>query len=135
MHTFRGVFGASLVLLTASATPARGVELRVSRKALERTLKAQLFNGRNGRDYLKGSFQSPCSIYAEDPRLTFVQDRIVVEVKTHARVGTATHGACLGVSLAPTSEVSLAQTARARRLGFGMRGWSGSASSGSSTSF
>ena len=33
---------------------SRGVELTVSRDALERTLKQQLFNGPDGRYYLKG---------------------------------------------------------------------------------
>jgi len=94
------------------------VELKVSREALERTLREQLFNGPNGRYYLKGTAQTPCSIYAEDPKLTFMQDRILVRVRTHARVGRAVGGACIGLALAPTSEVSLAPAGEGETLGF-----------------
>jgi hypothetical protein len=105
-------------LLLFSSLPSSAVELKVSREALQRTLKDQLFNGPNGRYYLKGSAQTPCHIYAEDPQLTFTQDRILVRVKTHARVGTAVHGACIGISLAPTSEVSVAPDGEGETLGF-----------------
>src|SRR5215469_6124168 len=93
---------AGVALLAWSAFPSHAVELKVSREALQRTLKDQLFSGPNGRYYLKGSEQSPCSIYAEDPQLSFVQDRILVRVKTHARVGKAVHGTCIGLVLAPS---------------------------------
>lgn len=105
-------------LLAFCAIPARSVELKVSREALQRTLKEQLFNGPEGRYYLKGSTATPCSIYAEDPQLTFLSDRIVVRVKTHARVGRAVGGMCVGVSLAPTSEVSMAPDGEGETLGF-----------------
>ena len=100
--------------------PARSgaVEMRVSRDAIERTLKQQLFGGPNGRYYLKGSPQSPCFTYAEDPQLTFVQDRIVVRVKTHARLGRAVGGACLGLPLSVPAEVSLAPDAEGETIGF-----------------
>ena len=58
MNQFKGVLAAGL-LLAAGAIPAFGVELRVSRDALERTLKAQLFNGPSGRYYLKGTPRAP----------------------------------------------------------------------------
>lgn len=118
MNPCKGAVCAGLVLLACGAVPSPAVELKVSREALERTLKDQLFNGPNGRYYLKGSPQTPCSIYAEDPRLAFVQDRILVRVKTHAWIGTAVHGACIGVSLAPTSEVSVAPDGEGGTLGF-----------------
>jgi hypothetical protein len=117
MNQVKGVLMASL-LLAAGASPALGIELKVSRDALERTLRAQLFSGPDGRYYLKGSPQTPCSIYAEDPRVSFTQDRILVEVRTHARVGTAVRGTCIGVSLAPTSEVSVAPDGEGETLGF-----------------
>jgi hypothetical protein len=117
MNQLKGVLAAGL-LLAATAIPACGVELKVSRDALERTLKTQLFNGPSGRYYLKGTPQTACSIYAEDPRVTFTQDRILVKVRTHARVGTAVRGACLGVSLAPISEVSVAPDGEGETLGF-----------------
>jgi len=115
-----GAAGA-LLALAAGAT-ASAVELKVSREALERTLKQQLFSGAGGRYYLKGSAQSPCSIYAEDPRLTFAkdrnEDRIVVRVKTHARLGQRVGGVCLGIALAPTAEVSLAPDGEGETIGF-----------------
>ncbi len=117
MNQVKSVLAVAL-LFAAGAGRAYGVELKVSRDALERTLKVQLFNGPSGRYYLKGSLQTPCSIYAEDPRVTFVQDRILVRVKTHARIGTSLHGTCLGVSLAPTSEVSVAPAGEGETLGF-----------------
>jgi len=117
MNQVKGVLMASF-LLAAGASPVLGVELKVSRDALERTLRAQLFSGPEGRYYLKGSPQTACSIYAEDPRLSFTQDRILVQVRTHARVGTAVRGTCIGVSLAPTSEVSVAPDGEGETLGF-----------------
>lgn len=109
---------AGAILCALSAIPARAVELRVSRDALQRTLRQQLFSGPGGRYYLKGSAQSACPVYAEDPQLAFVQDRIVVRMKTHARLGKAVHGACLGITLSPTSEVSLTPEGEGETLGF-----------------
>ena len=98
--------------------PAGAVELRVSRQALQRTLEQQLFNGPGGRYYLKGSPQSGCFVYAEEPALRFADDRIVVRMKTHAKVGTSVRGACVGISLAPISEVSVAPDGDGETLGF-----------------
>lgn len=76
-------------LLAASALAQAGaVELKVSRDALDRTLKQQLFSGPGGRYYLKGNAKSACYVYAEDPQLHFVDDRIVVQLKTHSRLGS-----------------------------------------------
>lgn len=118
MNSARMLYWAGLALLAFSTVPLRAVELKVSREALQRTLKNQLFSGPDGRYYLKGSPQTPCSIYAEDPQLSFVQDRILVRVKTHAHVGTAVCGACIGLTLAPTSEVSVAPDGEGETLGF-----------------
>lgn len=105
-------------LALVSPAPSSAVEMRVSRDAIERTLKQQLFSGPNGRYYLKGSPQSPCFTYAEEPKLTFIQDRIVVRVKTHSRLGKAVGGACLGLSLSVPAEVSLAPDAEGETIGF-----------------
>jgi hypothetical protein len=94
------------------------VELTVSRQALERTLQQQLFSGPGGRYYLKGNAHSACFISTEDPHLSFEQDRIVVRVKTVARLGTPVGGACLGVSLTLPAEVSLAPDAEGETIGF-----------------
>lgn len=100
------------------ATRAQGVELKMSRTALERTLKEQLFNNPEGRYYLKGNATSTCAVYAADPELTFAGDRVAVKVKIHAKLGTAFAGRCLGVSLAPSAEVSLVPEAEGETIGF-----------------
>jgi hypothetical protein len=105
------------LLLLATST-CRAVELKVSREALERTLKLQLFNTPDGRYYLKGNAKTACSIYSEDPKLRFVDDRIVVRVKTHARMGKAVGGACLGIALSLSAEVSLAPAGEGETIGF-----------------
>jgi hypothetical protein len=107
---------ASLALV--SPAPSGAVEMRISRDALERTLKDQLFSGPNGRYYLRGSLQSPCFTFVEDPKLSFIQDRIVVRVKVHARLGRAVGGACLGLPLSVPAEVSLAPDAQGDIIGF-----------------
>jgi hypothetical protein len=98
--------------------PSYGVELKISRGALERTLKQQLFSGPDGRYYLKGSATTACYVYAENPHVEFAGDRIVVRLKTHAKLGTSLRGACVGFSLSPTSEVSVAPDGEGETLGF-----------------
>jgi hypothetical protein len=110
--------GCALSLLAGALAQCNAVELKVSRDAIERTLKQKLFNGPNGRYYLKGSATSACSVYAEDPKLRFVQDRIVVQVKTHARLGKSVGGTCLGISLTLPAEVSLAPDGEGETIGF-----------------
>ncbi|WP_109484968.1 hypothetical protein [Occallatibacter savannae] len=108
----------SFALLAAGASPAPAAELRIGRDALERTLKQQLFTGPNGRFYLKGTPRSACSVYADDARVAFVQDRIVVKVKTRARMGKSVGGACIGISLSPLAEVSMAPYGEGESIGF-----------------
>lgn len=107
-----------ILLLAAGALPSGAVELRIGRDALERTLKQQLFIGPNGRFYLKGTPQTACSVYADDARVTFVQDRIVVKVRTRARMGKSVGGACIGFSLSPLAEVSMAPYGEGESIGF-----------------
>jgi hypothetical protein len=109
---------ASLFLLAAGVAHSGAVELKVSREALTRTLNQQLFSGPNGRYYLKGNAHSACFIFAEDPQLSFADDRIVVQVKAHARLGHAVAGACLGITLSLPAEVSLAPDAEGETVGF-----------------
>jgi len=115
MRTFWPAIAAGLVLFGGVAM-SRGVELTVSRDALERTLKQQLFSGPDGRYYLKGNAHSACFISTEDPQLRFEQDRIVVRVKTRARLGVG--GACLGVTVTLPAEVSLEPDAEGETIGF-----------------
>jgi len=86
--------------------------------ALERTLQAQLFNGPQGRYYIRGDANSACYVYAESPHVTFVQDRIVVHVHSRAKLGTAVRGTCIGVSLTTNTEVSLVPEAEQESVGF-----------------
>ncbi len=107
-----------LLALVAGVAPCPAVELKVSRDALQRTLKQQLFSGPDGRYFLKGNAKSACSVYADDAQLSFAQDRIVVRVKTHARLGKSVGGACLGIALSPTAEVSLEPYGEDETIGF-----------------
>ena len=108
----------ALLLMAYALQQCRAVELRVSRDAIERTLKQKLFNGPDGRYYIKGTATSACNVYAEDPQLRFVDDRIIVKVKTHARLGKGVGGTCLGLSLALPAEVSLAPDGEGETVGF-----------------
>jgi hypothetical protein len=118
MTTFWRLAACGLLLLALGEAQCRAVELKVSRDALQRTLKQQLFSGPNGRYYLKGNAQTACSAYAEDAQLSFAQDRINVRVKTVARLGKSMGSSCLGVSLSPTAEVSLAPFGEGETIGF-----------------
>jgi hypothetical protein len=106
------------LLAMGGARMARAIEVKVSAQALERTLRAQLFNGPDGRYYMHGNATSPCSAYAEDPHVTFKDDRVVVHVRTHSKLGTSLHGACLGVSLSTESDVSVVPQAEGESVGF-----------------
>jgi hypothetical protein len=118
MAISRQILAVGLLFLAGGQAQCGAVELKVSRDALERTLKQQLFNGPDGRYYLKGNAKSACSVYAENPQLSFVDDRIVVKVKTHARLGKSVGGACLGLALVLPAEVSLAPDGENETIGF-----------------
>jgi hypothetical protein len=116
-------FRRILIPLTLSALaianrPASATEVKISAKALERTLRSQLFTAADGRYYLKGTPSSPCYVYASDPHVTLNEDRIVVEVKTKARLGTSLRGSCIGVGLSDQAEVSLIPDAEGETIGF-----------------
>jgi hypothetical protein len=108
----------SVALLFSAACTASAIEVKVSAQALERTLRTQLFNGPQGRYYIRGDAHSACYVYAESPRVTFVQDRIVVRVHARAKLGTAVGGACIGVSLTTNTDVSLIPEAEEESIGF-----------------
>jgi hypothetical protein len=100
------------------ARMARAIEVKVSAQALERTLRAQLFNGPDGRYYMSGDASKPCAAYAGDPRVTFRDDRVVVEVHAHAVLGKALGGKCLGISLTTDAVVSVVPEAEGESVGF-----------------
>jgi hypothetical protein len=105
-------------LLFSAAHSASAIEVQVSAQALERTLRTQLFNGPQGRYYIRGDATSACFVYAESPHVTFVRDRIVVRVHAKAKLGTAVHGTCIGVSLTTDTDVSLVPEAEEESIGF-----------------
>jgi hypothetical protein len=100
------------------AIPARAVELHISAKALERTLLQQLFTGDQNRYYMRGDSHSPCYVYAENPKVSFKDDRVVVHVHAHAKLGTSIGGKCIGVSLNPEADVSVVPNAEGESIGF-----------------
>jgi hypothetical protein len=108
----------SLMLLFSATRPAFALEVKVSAQALERTLQAQLFNGPQGRYYIRGDANSACYVYAELPHVAFVQDRIVVRVHAKSKLGTTVHGTCIGVSLSTNTDVSLVPEAEEESVGF-----------------
>jgi hypothetical protein len=103
-------------ILFCAAHAASAIEVRISAQALERTLRAQLFNG--PRYYIRGDANSACYVYAESPHVTFVQDRVVVRVHAKSKIGTAVHGVCIGVSLTTDTDVSLVPDAEEESIGF-----------------
>jgi hypothetical protein len=105
------------ISLALSALSADAIELNVTSQALERTLNKQLFT-QNGRYYFRGNPGSACYAYAEDPRVSFNGDRIIVHVKAHAKLGTSLHGACLGVVLNTEGDVSVLPDGQGETIGF-----------------
>jgi hypothetical protein len=112
--------GVLAVGLGAMAAPiaAHAIEIKVSAQALERTLNKQLFNGPEGRYYFRGDAKSPCFAYAQDPKISFKDERIVIHVKTHAKLGTKLGGACLGLGLTTDADVSVVPDAQGESIGF-----------------
>jgi len=106
------------VILLASACPARGIDVKISTVALDRTLKAQLFTAADGRYYMRGDAISPCFVYADNPKVSFRDDRIVVHVHARAKLGTVVRGSCVGVSLNTEADVSFIPEAEGESIGF-----------------
>jgi len=109
-------FGFLLAVLVTA--PLGAVELKVSRDALQRTLKQQLFSGPDGRYYLKGDAKSPCYVYADDAQITFQHDRVVVLINSHAKLGKAWGSRCIGIGLDTEPQVSLAPIGEGEIIGF-----------------
>jgi hypothetical protein len=105
-------------LLVGLSCPAHAITVRISTQALERTLQKQLFKDPSGRYYFRGAAGIGCYAYAEDPKVSVRADRIVVHVKTHARLGTSMHGACLGIGLSAEADVTLIPEAQGESIGF-----------------
>jgi len=124
MFARKSLFRSSALLvcvLLAGFGVASAIEVRVTAPALERTLQRQVFNqpdaeGKLNRHYLRGSSTKGCSVYVDDPHVTFADDRLVVKVKTHAKLGFGK--ACFGISVSTDSEVSFIPEAEGESVGF-----------------
>jgi hypothetical protein len=112
-----GGFAVGVGFLLTPLT-AHAIEIKVSAHALERTLNTQLFNGPDGRYYFRGNATSPCFAYAQDPKVSFKDERIVIHVKTHAKLGTKLGGSCLGLGLTTDADVSVVPEAQEESIGF-----------------
>jgi hypothetical protein len=108
------LFAAALL----APLPAHAIEIKISAQALERTLDKQLFNAPDGRYYLRGKSDAGCYAYAQDPKVSFVADRIVVHVTAHAKLGAQIHKDCLGVALTTAADVSIVPDAQGETIGF-----------------
>jgi hypothetical protein len=115
---FRDLLFPILVLLFALTSEAHAITVRVSPDALERTLERQLFKDPQARYFIRGHGTTGCFIYAEDPKVSFREDRVVVHVRTHARLGTSMRGTCLGIGLNVEADVSLVPEAQGETIGF-----------------
>ncbi len=107
-----------LLLLLGARGMANAIDVKVSAAALERTLRNQLFNAPDGRYYMRGDATSACFVYAEDPHVSFKDDRVVVHVHTKSKLGTGLRGTCLGVSLTTDADVSVVPEAEGESIGF-----------------
>ena len=107
-----------LVLALLHTHRANALEVKLSAEALERTLKAQLFSGPDGRYYIRGDAHSACYVYAESPHVVFKDDRVVVHVHTRSKLGTGLRSTCLGVGLTTDADVSLVPQAEGESIGF-----------------
>ena len=116
MRLFRWV--AVGVGMMVASVAAHAIEIKVSAQALERTLNKQLLNGPEGRYYFRGNATSPCFAYAQDPKVSFKDERIVIHVKTHAKLGTKLGGSCLGLGLTTDADVSVVPDAQGESIGF-----------------
>jgi hypothetical protein len=110
-----------IALLITSA--ARAIEVRVSPQALERTLNHQVFKtpgppGLPNRVYLRGKPSGGCAVFADNPEVSFADDRILVKVHTHANFGASLHGRCIGIWLNIESQVSFVPEAQGESIGF-----------------
>ena len=97
---------------------AHAVELKVSPVALERTLKQQLFTGADGRYYLRGDATAACYVYVDQPSVNFKDDRVVIHVHTHSRLGAGMFGKCVGLGFNTEADVSVIPEAEGETIGF-----------------
>ena len=101
-----------------AAVNARAIELKVTSSAMERTLAQQLFNTPDGRYYIKGDERAACFVYVDQPSVRFQDDRVVIHVHTHSRLGAGMFGKCVGVGFNTEADVSVVPDAEGETIGF-----------------
>jgi len=104
--------------MSLASLNAKALELRITAKGMEQTLQTQLFNGPDGRYYLRGNATSACFVYADQPHVSFVNDRVVVHVRTSSRLGTGVFGKCVGLGFTTQADVSVVPDAENETIGF-----------------
>jgi hypothetical protein len=109
---------AAIFCIALAAPQARAIEIKISAQALERTLNKQLFTGADGRYYFRGKPDSGCYAYAQDPKISFKDERIVIHVKAHAKLGAKVGGNCIGLGLSTEADVSVIPEAQGESIGF-----------------
>jgi len=67
---------------------------------------------------MRGDATTPCYVYAEQPHVSFKDDRVVVHVHTRAKLGESVRGVCVGVSLTTDADVSFVPDAEGESVGF-----------------
>jgi hypothetical protein len=107
---------AALILL--APTLAHAIDIKITSGALERTLSKQLFTSPGNRYYIKGAPGNGCFAYAEDPKVTFKDERVWIHIMTHSKLGTSLHGTCLGVDIKAEADVSVIPEAQGENIGF-----------------
>ena len=85
---------------------------------MERTLQQQLFNAPDGRYYIQGNNSSACFVYVDQPAVRFQEDRVVIHVHTHSRLGAGMFGKCVGVGFNTEADVSVVPDAEGETIGF-----------------
>ncbi len=85
---------------------------------MERTLAQQLFNTPDGRYYIRGDARAACFVYVDQPSVRFQDDRVVVHVHTHSRLGAGMFGKCVGLGFETEADVSVVPDAEGETIGF-----------------
>jgi hypothetical protein len=115
MRLLRLLTGSVIALCALSA---HAIEIRISAQALERTLNQQLFTGDQGRYYFRGAPDQGCYAFAQDPKISFQDDRIIVHVKAQAKLGAKMGHNCLGIDFKTEADVSVVPEAQGEFIGF-----------------
>ena len=105
-------------LMLLASLNARAIELKITATAMERTLAQQLFNAPDGRYYIRGNANAACFVYVDQPSVRFQDERLVIHVHTHSRLGAGVFGKCVGLGFNTEADVSVVPDAEGETIGF-----------------